>query len=161
MTSNSKVILEDTREKPKAVELINAQLESLGYTVVRTKLYSGDYQLLNSPLLVVDRKQSMNELATNLTTQHERFHNEIERANEIGIKVIILCEHGENIKTKEDVRFWHNPRLEHYPRAPKGITLYKTMNTMEALHDVKFLFCDKKETGLIIASLLEEGVKDG
>lgn len=99
----------------------------------------------------------MNELATNLTSDHVRFKEEIKRANDLNIKVVVLCEHGGNIKCLDDVRFWYNPRLKKYPKAPKGSSLYKTMKTMEQLYDVEFLFCNKKETGLEIAHILENG----
>ena len=79
----------DTREKPKAIESLSEQIKKKGYELVRTKLYVGDYQLLSNPYLVVDRKQNLQEIIGNVTHDHKRFKAELERAQELGIHVIV------------------------------------------------------------------------
>lgn len=152
-----KVIQIDTREKPKAIERLEKQIKDKGYMTIRTKLYVGDYQLLSYPYLVIDRKQNLQELIGNVTHDHQRFKAEINRANEIGIHVIVLIEHSQYIKSIDDLRFWKNPRLRTSPRATTGMQLAKILNAMQNIYDVEFQFCCKQQTGLKIVELLEEG----
>jgi hypothetical protein len=93
------------------------------------------------------------------------------RAQENGIKIIFLCEHGRNIKALDDVLWWTNPR-ETYREKVKGVwvtkhrkvmqgdTLYKILNTMQNRYGVEFLFCEKKDTGKRIIELLRGGNDD-
>ena len=106
----------DTREKDHAIRHILAEFEKQGVRHFRSKLYVGDYQRLDSGLLVVDRKQNLTEIASNLTQQHQRFRAELERARAAHIRVVILCEHGGQIRSIEDVAAWKNPRLKKIPR---------------------------------------------
>lgn len=113
----------------------------------------------DNPRLVVDRKQNLAEICSNIgstNSNHERFKRELVRANDIGIHVIVLIEHGHGIKTLEDVQFWENPRIKESPKATDGNKLYKIMKTMQNRYDVEFLFCDKSETGKEIVRLLSE-----
>ena len=152
-----KVIQIDTREKPKAIERLEKQIKDKGYMTIHSKLYVGDYQLLSHPYLTIDRKQNLQELIGNVTHDHQRFKAEINRANEIGIHVVILIEHSQYIKSIDDLRFWKNPRLRTSPRATTGMQLAKILNTMQNIYDVEFQFCCKQQTGLKIVELLEEG----
>ena len=83
-------IIIDTREKPKAISGILKFFESQNIKYISSKLYVGDYQLLDNPKLVIDRKNGLGEVCSNIIQDHERFRNELIRANEVGIKVIIL-----------------------------------------------------------------------
>ena len=157
-----KVIIQDTREKQNAIGKINRQFEEAGYKVVRSKLIVGDYQFLDNPHFVVDRKQDLQELCGNVCQQHQRFKAELKRANDLGIKVCVLVEHGSNISCLEDVKTWVNPRLKSSPKATKGETLFKILQTLSWNYDVDFKFCNKGETGLKIIELLERcGEKNG
>ena len=101
----------DTREHAKEWERIKGQFDALGVQYFRSKMYVGDYQSLDNPRLVIDRKKDLQEICGNVSSkQHERFKAELLRAKEQGIKLVILCEHGADIKTLEDVFFWKNPR---------------------------------------------------
>jgi hypothetical protein len=160
----------DSREKIKEVERITDQFDRLGVDYIRSKLWVGDYMNLDNPRVIVDRKKDLQELIGNVTTQHERFTNELKRAQEKGIKLIILCEHGEGIKELLDVYFWDNPRLHitkwitqdgkprkvpKYPKATKGESLYKSLKTIEEKYGATFRFCEKQDTGYQIMKLLE------
>ena len=109
---------------------------------------------LDNARLCIDRKQNLQELCGNVTQQHRRFVAEMIRANELGIKLIILCEHGSSMKVLEDVREWVNPRLRTSPNCTNGETLYKILHTMSVRHEVQFIFCTKAETGKKIIELL-------
>ena len=157
---NKLTVLMDTREKPKAVQTIMKQFEAAGVRVIRTKLWVADYQLFDNPHLVVDRKQNLSELCNNVVQDHKRFRDELIRAQEVGISVVVLVEHGGGIKSLDDVPNWANPRLKVSPLAVSGERLYKILKTMEYTYKVRFEFCTKAQTGKRILQILTEG-KDG
>lgn len=148
------IIQIDTREHKYELARIQRQIDRLGVKTINSKLYVGDYQSLDNPRLVIDRKKDLLELCGNVCQQHERFQKELVRARDAEIKIIILCEHGQDIKCLEDVYFWENPRLAKSPRATKGETLYKTLCTIRDRYEVRFEFCDKRSTGKRIVELL-------
>lgn len=159
----------DTREHKSEWKRIQKQFDKLNVEYFRSKLYVGDYQSLDNPRLVVDRKKNLQELVGNVTQQHERFRKELIRANKAGIKVVILVEHGQGIESLEDVWFWKNPRKhevrwrmvngkrEKYvvsAKAVDGNQLYKSMCTIRDRYNVRFEFCEKKNTGKEIIRIL-------
>ena len=151
------VIEVDTREKPKAIQTILKQFEAAGAHVIRSKLWVADYRLLDNPYLVIDRKQNLNELCNNVVQDHKRFRDELIRAQDVGIRVVVLVEHGGGIKSIEDVPNWVNPRLKVSPLAVSGERLYKILKAMEYTYKVRFEFCDKRHTGKRILEILTEG----
>lgn len=159
----------DSREHKSEWERIKAQFDDLGVEYFRSKLYVGDYQSLDNPRLVIDRKKDLQELCGNVCQQHERFKAELVRAIQSGIKIVILCEHGEDIKTMEDVYFWQNPRKHKViwktvdgkriktvvsEKAVDGYQLYKSLCTIRDSYNVDFVFCTKEETGQKIVEIL-------
>lgn len=151
------VIQIDSREHKWELARIQRQLTAAGCKTIVSKLYVGDYQSLDNPRLVIDRKKDLFELCGNVCQQHERFQKELVRAIDAGIQIIILCEHGEEIKCLEDVYFWDNPRLKESPKATTGESLYKSLMTIKNRYNVRFEFCTKKETGSKIMELLNDG----
>lgn len=162
----------DSREHKSEVGRIKKQFDKLGVDYFTSKLYVGDYMSLDNSRLCIDRKKDLQELVSNVTHQHTRFRDELIRAKEHGIKLIILCEHGSDIKTLEDVYFWENPRAKptiwvmrdghpvkvaSNPNATSGNTLYKSLCTIRDRYDVDFYFCEKAETGKRIVELLGGG----
>lgn len=155
----------DSREHKSELKRICAQLDRLGVSYLVSKLPVGDYMSLDNARLVVDRKQNLTELCSNVCQDHERFRREIQRANDNGIRIIFLCEHGENIECLEDVIFWQNPgghkRIKKdgvwqtvETKATKGDTLYRILSTIRQKYGVEFLFCNKSETGRKIVEIL-------
>lgn len=153
------VVQIDTREKPKAIENIVKEFDKQGVKHIRSKLYSGDFMLLSNPYLTIDRKQNLNELCNNVVQDHARFRSELTRAQEVGISVVVLVEHGGGIKSLDDVPNWVNPRLKVSPLAVSGERLYKILKAMEYTYKVRFEFCDKRQTGKRILEILTEGAK--
>ena len=151
------VVQIDTREKPKAIENIVKEFDKQGVKHIRSKLYSGDFMLLSNPYLTIDRKQNLNELCNNVVQDHARFRSELIRAQEVGISVVVLVEHGGGIKSLEDVPNWVNPRLKVSPLAVSGERLYKILKAMEYTYKVRFEFCTKAQTGKRILEILTEG----
>lgn len=154
------VIQIDTREKARAIEKILAQFDADGVKHISSKLYVGDYMSMDNPKLIIDRKQNLLEVCQNVCQGHKRFTGELKRANDVGIKMVILVEHGRNVKSLQDVLTWSNPRLKESPLAMSGERLYRVLVTLEHTYGCKFAFCEKKDTGKRIIEILsgEENV---
>lgn len=143
----------DSREHRSERKRIEAQFDELGVQHFCSKLYVGDYMSLDNPRIVIDRKQGLLEVCSNVAQQHERFREELMRAKKMEIKLIVLVEEP-GIKSLEDVFFWQNPRQKTSPKATNGKQLYKSLCTIRDRYDVKFEFCGKRETGRMITELL-------
>lgn len=151
----------DTREKPKEYARIGKQFDQLGVKHFRSKLYVGDYQSLDNGRLAIDRKKGLLELASNVCQQHDRFRAELIRAQDVGIRLIILVEFKWNApRCLEDVRRWDNPRLRTSPKAITGERLYKVLATLRNRYDVGFAFCLESKTGQTIVDILQRGGSD-
>ncbi len=149
------IIQEDTRQKPSKNADIRKQLEALGHTVRRFGMLCGDYQIFGKGDVVIDTKQDMQEVYSNVITDHERFANEARLAREAGI--------------------WRNPRRERWfmvkamQRKGKMLTvkqsktppcasdrLQKAMVTMTLRYGITWLFCKRENVGAEIIRLLTE-----
>lgn len=168
------IIQEDTRQKPNKNADIRKQLEALGHTVRRFGMLCGDYQIFGKGDIVIDTKQDMNEVYSNVITDHERFANEARLAREAGIKLIILVT-DPIVSSIDDVRLWKNPRRERWfmvkamQRKGKMLTvkqsktppcasdrLHKAMVTMALRYGITWLFCERERVGEEIIRLLTE-----
>lgn len=147
----------DTREKPHAIKKILAQFEKAGVEVIRQKLDVGDYMTDPDAKVSVDRKQTLSELVGNFCQQHKRFSAECRRAQESGVQLIFLIEHGGRIRSIEDVEKWGNPRLKISPYAMSGARLARMMQTYTARYGVQWRFCTKQVTGKRIIEILSAG----
>lgn len=143
----------DTREKARAIQLIRAEFQKQNIDTVTSKLWVGDYARIDNMTTVIDRKQNLLELASNVI--EKRFHAEIKRAAEHGVKIVFLVEHGRGINDLIDVLFWENPRKAESPKCISGEHLYKAMKTMSARYGVEWQFCQKRDTGKRIIKILE------
>ena len=159
------IIQIDSREKARAIQKIIAEFDRQGIKHPVSKLMVGDYMNYDNPRLIVDRKQNLIELCSNVCQDHDRFRRELILAQENGIQLIILCEHGQGIESLEDVIFWKNPRSEKrvhiegkwqtvQTNAMKGEVLYKILTTLQDKYGVQFHFCTKDETGQKIVEIL-------
>lgn len=160
------IIQIDSREKARAIQKIIAEFDRQGVKHPISKLMVGDYMNYDNPRLIVDRKQNLTELCSNVTNQHARFRRELIRAQENEIQLVILVEHGSDITCLDDVIWWDNPRRWKRVRdedgkcktvetkATTGDALFSILTTMERKYGVKFLFCEKKDTGKEIIRIL-------
>ena len=168
------IILEDTRNQVGKHDLKAEYFEKNGIEVRRTKLYVGDYTLPTNQSICVDTKKDIQELIGDICgKQHDRFRAELIRAQESGIKLIILieddggyCDYKKTIYNKpvtslNDLFSWKNPRLfiwrngkQLYPTATKGAVLAKACITMKNKYDCDFVFCKKADAGKKIIDLL-------
>lgn len=161
------VIQIDSREKARAITKIVETFDRNGIKHPVSKLLVGDYMNYDNPRLVIDRKQNLTELCSNVCQDHDRFRKELIRANENDIRIIFLVEHGKDVRRLEDVIWWENPRRWKRQRNLKtgkwedietkamlGEVLYKILKTQERKYGCKFLFCDKDQTGEEIIRIL-------
>lgn len=163
------IIQIDSREKARAIKKIIKTFDEKDVKHPVSKLMVGDYMDYDNPRLIIDRKQNLSELCCNVCQDHERFRKELLKANENGIKIIFLVEHGKGIETLEDVVWWENPRgMKRQQnketgkwetvktKAMTGRTLYKVLCTIQRKYKCEFLFCEKNDTGKKIIELLSE-----
>ena len=161
------IIQIDSREKARAIKSIVEEFNRKGIKHPVSKLMVGDYMNYDNPRLIIDRKQNLSELCSNVCTDHDRFRRELMLAQENDIKLVFLVEHGEDICRLEDVIWWENPRrwkrvqdpatgkwIDVETKAMQGETLYKVLKTQERKYGCTFMFCDKKNTGKEIVRIL-------
>ena len=159
------IIQIDSREKAKAIQKIIEEFDRQGIKHPVSKLMVGDYMNYDNPRVIVDRKQNLTEVCSNVCQDHDRFRRELVLAKENGIQLIILCEHGKDITCLEDIIFWENPRgivrkkvngkwQTLKTKATTGETLYKILTTLQEKYGCEFQFCTKEETGKRILEIL-------
>ena len=148
------VIQVDSREKDRAIKKIIEEFDRQGVKHPVSKLMVGDYMNYDNPRLVIDRKQNLSEVCSNVCQGHERFRRELLRAQEYGIQLVILVEHGKGIKSLADVIWWRNPRGD---KSMQGDVLSKIMETQERKYGVRWEFCEKRQTGKRIIEILSGG----
>lgn len=140
----------DSREKSKAIQKILKEFDDQKVGYYSSKLYIGDYMSLDNPRLIIDRKQNLGEVCTNLCSDDNgRFWDEIRRAHKNGIKIIFLVEHSDRIKSIPDVAKWSSK----YSKVT-GRQLIDKMFQVAMSYGVEWEFCDKLHTGKRIIELL-------
>lgn len=157
------VIQIDTRQKALPHNLnIESFIRNNGIEVVKSKMLVGDYMIPCRGNVVVDTKQNMLELYSDLVAEHHRFAKECQLAKQCDIKLYILVANDCGINNLDGVIGWKNPLIKNYnyrrdyaievgakvPNPPtKNETLIKIMKTMSERYGVEFLFCDDAEVG--------------
>ncbi|MEE1138602.1 MAG: ERCC4 domain-containing protein [Acutalibacteraceae bacterium] len=142
-------IIVDTREQKNSHILKYFAIHDIDY--IEKKLDVADYQIEGKTDIAIDRKQNLDELARNLMNRadHSRFWKEVRRAKEQGTKMIVLCEHGGQIKSIPDVSGWHS---KYSPVS--GRALMDEIYRVHIAYGVEFLFCSKRSTAKRILELL-------
>ena len=116
---------------------------------VERKLDEGDYQIEGKPNLTIDRKKDLQEMYQCLSNQKSRFYKEVRRCHEKGIKLVVLIEHGGQIKSLADVSKW-TPKYGTISSREISERLYR----LHIAYGVEVLFCDKRSTGRRIVEIL-------
>lgn len=192
------LLIEDKGQKEGQHILKNRYFENNEIEVLRAPLPVGDYIVVDDKVsdvihrkakrnmevkkmdfigtyaVAVDTKKDMQEIIGNICGKsHPRFRDECILAQNNGIKLYVLIENADGVKSVEDVFKWRNPRLERYnkikymqscgkwlntsiPITPptSGKTLAKSMLTMQLKYGVEFVFCRPEEAGKKIIELL-------
>ena len=143
------MLISDSREKKNSHILDYFQRHNIEYEV--KKLDTADYWNSENPNVLVDSKKDLNEVAQNLCSQDSsRFWSELRRAYSDKKKLIILEEHGPNIKSLQDVSTWKSKYS-----TITGSRLQSEMYRITIAYGVQWEFCSKKSTGKRIVELLE------
>lgn len=194
------LLIEDKGQKEGQHILKNRYFENNEIEVLRAPLPVGDYivaddkvsdvihrkakrnmevkkmDFLGTYTVAVDTKKDMQEIIGNICGKsHPRFRDECILAQNNGIKLYVLIENTDEVKSVEDVFKWRNPRLERYNRIKymqscgkwlnasipitpptSGKTLAKSMLTMQLKYGVEFVFCRPEEAGKKIIELLRK-----
>lgn len=156
------MIICDSREQKNVHILRYFERHGIEYRV--QKMDTADYMIEGQPNIVIDRKQNLDEICANLTYKGKkanenggkgipsnvaRFWREVRRAYEDKIKLVVLIEHGENIKSLADVAAWGGSRS-----GISGRKLVDEMDRLSAAYGVEWQFCGKSETAAIILKIL-------
>lgn len=152
------IILEDTRQQEGKHKNVNSYFAKAGIMIDRCKLYVGDYVIANDQRRAVDTKQDVIEISKDvLSSDHERFRDECERAKNANIQLLILIE---EVLPEGGLSNWKAPvgRYGKPVTSIKGETLKRAMLTMTAKYGVRFRFCDARQTGRLIVEYLTEGL---
>ena len=166
----------DTRQQKGKHTAKHSLFLGAGLNIVEKKLYAGDYMLIGTNLSI-DTKEHLQELNKDVrSSDHSRFKREVVRAQEAGIKLVILTE-TEHVASLDELGKWRepnseycrrggSPRLEAWckknkkpmpkgkPRRIYGSQLAKSCRTMEKKYGCEFLFCSPKFAGELILDML-------
>ena len=137
-------------KKKKKNEHILRYFDRHGIDYEIRKLDVGDYMLEGNDTISVDRKASIDELASNLLNREDksRFMREVRRAKESGLHLVVLIESNKYHQIA-DLASWKSKY--------SGITGRALMDAIYKTHisyGVEFLFCPKISTGRRIIELL-------
>ena len=152
-----KHLLVDSREHQKQIKKILQTFDDAGIPHSSTKLFIGDYADYQRPQVVVDRKQSIAELAKNCTADHVRFRAELDRAKSVGAKLVILVEQDRykdrdkwiHVKDISDLMLWSNPHT-----TIRGEKVFRVLSSWCSKYDIEVRFCDKRVTGKRILEII-------
>lgn len=192
------LIIEDKGQKEGLHILKNRYFKSHDMEVLRAPLPVGDYIIATDKVadvihrksarkmelkkmdflgtydVSVDTKKDMQEIVGNICgRQHGRFRDECILAQNNGIKLYVLVENEDGIKSIEDVSKWNNPRVDRYnniaymhtlgkllnvplpkTKPTSGKVLAKAMLTMQLKYGVEFVFCRPEDAGAKVIELL-------
>ena len=146
------VVVVDTREKKN--KHITDYLDSQKIPYINEKLNSGDYSVkfpYNSEYdycVIVERKNSLTELAGNFTSNRERFVNEFERLGDSYVHLVV-----ESASMKKLVNGTY--RSEFSPKSYMA-----SLVTWSMRYDCPVWFSEVSESPLLIYSLLYYGVRE-
>ncbi len=156
-------VIVDTREQPTLKA--SRRYQNIGVPIERATLNYGDYTfnalLPNgvpiydltervSPIVSIERKQSLDELAHCFTRNRERFQKEFLRAMEHRSKMYLICENAcfENLIGG---------------RYRSHITANAFMGSVAAFmvrYDINLLFCKEDTSGRLIKEILYRELKE-
>lgn len=147
----------DTREQP--TERSKKRYESFGVPYERRKLEYGDYTYTAqkpdgswifpdseavNPLLAIERKMHLDELAGCFTHDRGRFEREFERAKEHDARIILLIEDAN----------WENLLNGRYRSKFNPKAFAASITTYIARYNITLVFCKAETSGRLIHDLL-------
>lgn len=153
-------LIEDSRQQAGRHGRKHARWAELGVGLIRCKLAYGDYCL--PPAVSVDTKASIAELAYDIDHDHERFRRELVGARDAGVRLVVLVENADGVRSLGDLARWvESPedygRRKHAKRRLSGDRLAKACATMAERYGVAFEFCGPDEAAGRILEILGAG----
>lgn len=160
---DSMVILVDRREQP--TERAQKRYSSFGVPYRMVTLSYGDYTynaqlpdgtwLFNEsttilPTMAIERKMSLDELASCFTHSRERFEREFRRAKEHGARIILLVENAN----------WENLMNGKYTSKFNQKAFFASICSWMIRYDIQPVFCKEETSGRIIQELLYRDLKN-
>lgn len=146
-------VIADTREQENSH--ITGYFTSHKIPFLPRKLDAGDYSATigNTTFendVVIEKKNSIDEIAGNFTVDRDRFEREFIRAKAEGLKIYLLIE---NCSWARIVAHDYRSKLE-----PKALTA--SLLAWQARYNITINFCEPCETGQIIYGILYYHVKN-
>ncbi len=151
-------LIEDSRQQVGKHKNIEQYCRQKGIEIVRKCLPCGDYVLSEdgeNPIsnVIVDTKQDCMELCKDImSNDHRRFRRQCEKAQEMGLKLIILVEEEPpfgridlwEVPRWQSSNEWHrygDPMTRVNPK-----TFSKALKTMTDKYGVQFRFCSRRKS---------------
>lgn len=158
-------LIEDINNKLGQHVTKNEYWQTIGEQVLRCKLPYGDYIL--PPLIVVDTKRNIEELAFDIQCDHARFKKAAIKARDMGSTMWILTENTDGVRNLADLAEWRESDKRFEMRKAKsknvnakrheGKTLAKACVTMGKRYGLVFDFCTPEESGARVLDILRGG----
>lgn len=144
--SAAKPLIIDTREQD--------YLAFGGTATVRTKLEYGDYAFQSDQTVAVERK-SLADLIGTLIGGYDRFVREIERCQEVGGYLVVLCE----TDIHSALAFDQIPKIRAHTKVSPQVVFHNIRELSQTYGDaVQFAFCeDRLHMTKVIAATLNWG----
>jgi ERCC4-type nuclease len=143
------VLLCDTRQKAHKHLNIEGYCREHNITMIPQCLNVGDYQIRGGQVCV-DTKADLLELAQDLHRDRKSFNKKYKKAYKERLKLIVLVE--QPIKSRRDIISWKSKRTK-----ITGRYLFDMITDLRLSYGIKFMFCDKKDTGRVLINLLTQG----
>lgn len=160
---DSMTVICDTREQP--TRRAEKRYESFGVPYVRAKLDYGDYTYNATlptgkpifdldqpirPLISVERKESLDELAQCFTHGRGRFQREFERANSVNAKIFLLVENAS----------WENLLNGKYRSRFNAKAFEASVLAWSIRYGLQLIFCKEESSGILIHDILYRDLKE-
>lgn len=151
-------IICDTREQVN--EHVTGYLDGKKIPHITRKIETGDYSATIGDMtlehdVVIEKKNSIDEIAGNFTADRQRFEDEFTRAKAEGLKVFLLIENCS----------WSDIFLHNYRSKLKPQSLIASLLSWQVRFNITVIFCKPNETGQIIYGILyyaaREALKKG
>lgn len=160
---DSMTILVDSREQP--TDRAKKRYEAFGFPYRRSTLSYGDYtynaKLPNGNWLldldktvkgkcIVERKMSLDELASCFTHSRDRFEREFQRAKENNSRIILLVENAS----------WENLLAGKYRSKFRPASFYGSLTAWMIRYDMQIIFCKQELSGKMIREFLYRDLRE-
>ena len=156
-------ILIDTREQPS--KRAEARYKSFGVPYQKATLSYGDYtynaqlpdgryivdsSVTVEPLIAIERKMNLDELAQCFTHSRDRFEREFERARSNNSRIYLLVENAS----------WENLLNGKYRSKFNANAFKASVIAWQIRYDLQLIFCKEETSGQLIKEILYRDLKE-